>query len=72
MYLAICKVYTYVGGLKISIPWFVRLYASACADPEGSNSDVFYEGKEGQIALKADHHRPAIETPLNGVSLAGR
>ena len=24
-----------------------------------------------QIPLKADHHRPASETPLNGVSLAG-
>ena len=32
----------------------------------------FYEGKGIQIALKAGHHRPASETPLNGVSLAVR
>ena len=29
-------------------------------------------GKKIQIALKAGHHRPASETPLDGVSLAGR
>ena len=44
------------------------------------NSDVFAvvfksadEGRERiLVPLKADHHRPARETPLNGVSLAGR
>ena len=32
----------------------------------------FFKGVRIQISLKADHHRPASETPLNGVSLACR
>ena len=40
----------------------------------GSKFDGFLVDKGGGIQkpLKAGHHRPASETPLNGVSLAGR
>ena len=46
--------------------------------PDGShldpNSDnvffFFFKGERIQISQKAGHHRPASETPLNGVSLA--
>ena len=39
------------------------------------NSDIvffffFFKGERIQISQKAGHHRPASETPLNGVSLA--
>ena len=36
------------------------------------NTIFFVRGERIQIALKAGHHRHASETPLNGVSLAGR
>ena len=32
----------------------------------------FFKGERIQISLKAGHHRPASETPFNGVSLACR
>ena len=43
----------------------------------GSKFDLFLlffcEGCEGlEIPLKAGHHRPASETPFNGVTLVGR
>ena len=33
---------------------------------------LVYEGKEDPNSTKTGHHRPASETPLNGVSLASR
>ena len=33
---------------------------------------TFFKGERIQISLKGGHHRPASETPLNGVSLACR
>ena len=38
------------------------------------DDDFFFliRGERIQIALNAGHHRPASETPLNDVSLAGR
>ena len=38
----------------------------------GSELFFFFKGERIQISLKADHHQPASETPLNGVSLACR
>ena len=32
----------------------------------------FFKGERIQLSLKAGHHRPASETPFNGVSLACR
>ena len=41
-------------------------------DPNSDNVFFFFlfKGERIQISLKAGHHRPASETPLNGVSLA--
>ena len=41
-------------------------------DPTQTLFFFFIKGKRIQIALKAGHHRPASETPLNGVALVGR
>ena len=42
-------------------------------DPNSDNVFfVFFKGERIQISLKAGHHRPASETPLNGISLACR
>ena len=42
-------------------------------DPNSDNVFFFFfKGERIQISLKAGHHRPASETPLNGVSLACR
>ena len=41
-------------------------------DPNPDNVFFLFKGERIQISLKAGHHRPASETPLNGVSLACR
>ena len=42
-------------------------------DPNSDNVFFFFfKGERIQISLKAGHHRPASETPFNGVSLACR
>ena len=42
-------------------------------DPNSDNIFFFFfKGERIQISLKAGHHRPASETPFNGVSLACR
>ena len=43
-------------------------------DPNSDNvfSSSFFKRERIQISLKAGHHRPASETPLNGVLLACR
>ena len=42
-------------------------------DPTSDNVFFFFfKGERIRISLKAVHHRPASETPLNGVSLACR
>ena len=51
-----------------------RLHGSRKFVGGGSNYDSFSVDKGGQrihMTLKAGHHRPTSETPLNGVSLAG-
>ena len=43
-------------------------------DPNSDNVffPSFFKGERIQISLKAGHHRPASEAPLNGISLACR
>ena len=42
-------------------------------DPNSDNVFIFFfKGERIQISLKAGHHWPASETPLNGVSMAWR
>ena len=68
------------GSVYIKEDWYIYI-STRCADPEsivrgGSNFDndffLLMRGRRIQIPLYAGHHRPASQTPLNGVLLACR
>ena len=64
--------YSSTGIKRTNIPFI------SCADLEKkirggpTSGKVFYWGQRIHLTLQAGHHLPTSESPLNGVSLAGR